>query len=164
MKFWIWVSWSQMKWFWKKFHLIWAVFLVKYLLWSSRWLQNRISGSCGRKKKSHIEILLEVRGMWNVWWWISCRMQWNIIEKTDRSISAAWKFHPNSRKWRRWNLSVGILESEWRRSSRNVCLNHLHRNIREAVQNLREQAWDCLFQGSWSRKWGELLLLKVKKA
>ncbi len=34
----------------------------------------------------------------------------------------------------------------------------------EAAQNLPEQDWECRLQRSWSRKWVEPLLLKVKKA
>ena len=45
-----------------------------------------------------------------------------------------------------------------------MCLNHLHRNTQEAAQNLQEQVWECRLQRIWSRKWGERLLLKVKKA
>lgn len=42
-------------------------------------------------------------------------------------------------------------------------LNHLHRNIREVAQSLPEPDWEWLFQRSWSRKWAEPLLLKVKR-
>ncbi len=62
------------------------------------------------------------------------------------SISAAWKFHPNSQKRRQWNLSAEIPESEWQRSSRNIFLNHLHRNMQEAAQNLPEQVWNADFK------------------
>ena len=44
-----------------------------------------------------------------------------------------------------------------------MCLNHLHRNIQEAVQNLPEQDLECQLQKIWLKKWEEAFPLKVKK-
>ena len=38
-----------------------------------------------------------------------------------------------------------------------MCLNHLHRNIQEAAQNLPEQVWECRLQRIWSKNGAEPL-------